>query len=394
LPLSRVVQEALSLVGDNSYYTGPKEISGAVVISDPRTGEILSMVSTPSFDPNSFTKNDEETIFAFLNDTVKMPMMNRAIAGIYPPGSTFKIITTTAGLEEGKITAQTKIEDVGSFSIGEFSFPNWYFIQYGKKEGMLDVIGAIRRSNDIFFYKTAEMLGIENLERWMKKFNLGIPLGIDIPGEGRGIVPSDAWKKENFGEGWYLGDTYHLGIGQGYLLVTPIQVDAWTGVIANGGKLCKPHLKQIQNSKIKMPKDPEKIPSEFNGASKGECKDLALKKETIDVIKEGMKEACSLGGTGWPLFDFKVKTDSTSVKDRIDGKNFIDSKEGWVKIPVACKTGTAEFGDSQKRTHAWFTTFAPVENPEIAITILVEKGGEGSNVAAPVAKKILEYYFR
>jgi len=177
-----------------------------------------------------------------------------------------------------------------------------------------------------------------------------------------------------------LGDTYHVAIGQGYLLTTPLQMNAWTNVIASGGKLCRPTIKK----------------------GSGDCKELGIKKETIQLISTGMQEACATGGTGWPLFDFGIRRD----------ENGVATPSGtFSSIPVACKTGTAEFGDPQNRTHAWFTVFAPLpaediskagvpENtnmltgtPELSITVLVEGAGEGSNVAAPVAKKILEEWF-
>ncbi|MFH0864315.1 MAG: penicillin-binding transpeptidase domain-containing protein [Candidatus Gottesmanbacteria bacterium] len=333
---------------------------GSIVVSNPNTGEILSLVSSPSFNSNNLNVQD-------LNNPSK-PLFNRTIAGLYPPGSTFKIIVAAAGLESGKINAQTLIEDTGVITIGPYTFPNWYWLQYGGKEGQVNVVKAMKRSNDIFFYKVGEMVGVNLLESWANKFGAGTILGIDIPGEASGTMPTPEWRKNILGTEWYLGDTYHLAIGQGDLEITPIQVNFWTNVIANNGKLCKPSLLKSENSIL----------------STKNCKDIGLHKETIDIIKEGMREACSAGGTGWPLFDFKVKD-----------KN----------IETACKTGTAEYGDAKNKTHAWFTVFAPariatqsvaggpVNDPEISVTVLVEGGGEGSNVAAPIAKKILEEWF-
>lgn len=342
LPLQKAAFEAMSEVE-----------RGAVVATNPRTGEVLVLFSKPTFDPNTFTIGERggATAQQILTDSNK-PLLNRAIAGVYPPGSTFKIVTAAAGLENGAITKDAKIEDIGILQVGKFSFPNWYFSQYGKLEGSLDIVGAIKRSNDIFFYKTAEFTGIDKLEEMAKKFGIGNTLGIDIEGEEKGLFPNDTWKKKTIGEGWFLGDTYHVGIGQGYLLTTPLQMNAWTLAIANGGTLYQPHLIKDEKPKIKD--------KNF------------LKSETIGLIKEGMKEACASGGTGWPLFNFKVK-----------GK----------ELEVACKTGTAEFGDPKGKTHAWFTVFAPVDDPQIVVTVLVEGGGEGSNVAAPIAKKILEEWF-
>jgi len=189
---------------------------------------------------------------------------------------------------------------------------------------------------------------------------VGKPLGIELAGEVGGLMPDPKWKNDRFqtpqdlearSNEWYLGDTYHVSIGQGYLLTTPLQVNAWTNVIANGGTVCRPTIKKIESGKQK----------------KDMCRDLHIKKETIELITIGMKKACESGGTGWPLFGFR--------------------------IPVACKTGTAEFGDPQNKTHAWFTAFAPLVDPEISVTVLVEGAGEGSDVAAPVAKKIFEEWF-
>ena len=318
-------------------YEALGDYKGAVVVSNPQTGAVLALVSKPSFDPNYFTDlnmaatDRSEKIQAFFNDPQK-PLFDRAIAGTYPPGSTFKIITATAGLESGAITAQTKIEDTGELVIGPYKFPNWKWLQDGGTQGILDVIGGLQKSNDIFFYKTAEATGIDNLVLWAKKFGLGSSLGIDLPGEAGGLVRRD--------REWFLGDTYHEAIGQGDLLVTPIQDNAWTNVIANGGKLCRPHV---------LPENQD-------------CRNLGIQESTIDLIRKGLIAACEPGGTGYPLFGFVPQ--------------------------IACKTGTAEYG-TQSKTHAWFTSFSP----DISVTVLVEGGGEGSDVAAPIAKKIYEAWY-
>ncbi|PIZ98160.1 MAG: hypothetical protein COX78_03665, partial [Candidatus Levybacteria bacterium CG_4_10_14_0_2_um_filter_35_8] len=201
---------------------------------------------------------------------------------------------------------------------------------------------------------------------------LGKPLGIDLEGEAAGTVPSPDWKEKEIGESWYLGDTYHYGIGQGFLLTTPLQVNGFTQVIANGGILYVPHLIKDQRSKIKDQN--------------------LLDRKNIDLIRQGMIEACSPGGVAWPLFDFKVKNSDL----KIDGKNFLEDASGsakMTKVAIACKTGTAQHGGEQTLPHAWITLFAPAYKPEIVITVLSEESGEGSNVAAPIAKKILESYF-
>lgn len=378
-----------------------QEERGAVVVSKPATGEILAMYSSPSFSPDAFSSGMSKEEYQLLQDDPREPLFNRAIGGVYPPGSIFKIVTALAALEEGAVGSKTTVEDNGVITIGPFTFPNWYFMQYGKTEGMVDIVKALQRSNDIFFYKTGEWLGITKLAAWAGRLGIGKPLGIELAGEASGLMPNPEWKNEHFSSKsdkvarnneWYLGDTYHVSIGQGYLLTTPLQVNFWTNVVANNGKICTPTIKKASS-----------VPARRDQAS-GNCRGLEIKKETTEIITEGMKKACEPGGTGWPLFGFSVhKFDQSDQSDKL------------ISVPVACKTGTAEFGDPNNRTHAWFTVFAPIPNsvpdtgnqsikvdqnlqvisgePEISVTVLVEGAGEGSNVAAPVAKKILEEWF-
>lgn len=353
---------------------------GAVVVSNTK-GEILALVSKPSFNPNLFTMgvkyesaSGSATLEQILNDSKNQTMLNRAISGVYPPGSTFKIVVAAAGLEENIINENYTVEDMGILKIGDFSFANWYYTSYGGKEGEVNVVKGIKRSNDIFFYKLAEKIGVNNISKWAEKFGLGKPLGIDLPGEEDGTVPSPKWKEEIIGEQWYLGDTYHYGIGQGYLLTTPLQVNSWTETIANKGKYYQPHL--LKDKKITVGKK------------------SFLSEGTFSLIRQGMIESCSQGGVAWPLFDFKVKN-----KDlKIDGKNFIEvpissGSANMKKISIACKTGTAQHGGEQTLPHSWITLFAPSYDPEIVITVLAEESGEGSNIAGPIAKKILDAYF-
>lgn len=345
--------------------------SGALLVTIPQSGEVLALSSAPSFDPNSFILGDSQVVDIL--SSPHRPLFNRAISGTYPPGSTFKIVTATAALEEKVVTSKTKIEDSGVIAIGPYKFHNWFFSQYGKTEGAIDMVRALARSNDIYFYRAGEMLGVDKLSRWAGKFGLGKVWGLDLPGEEAGVVPNAQWKVENFNEAWYLGDTYHFAIGQGNLLTTPLQVNMFTNIIASG-KICPPRL-------IK-----EEVSS---------CVASEISPETLETVREGLRQACSPGGTGWPLFKFKVK----NSKLKIDGVNFLTTYESttsakpMIEIPVACKTGTAEYGDPKGRTHAWFTAFAPVKNPEISVTVLVEGGGEGSSVAGPIVKKIFEYWF-
>jgi penicillin-binding protein 2 len=359
-----------------------KNVTKGVAIASTPNGEILAMVSKPSFDPNLFTLDTSykaaseaayKDVSAIITDGTNQPLLNRAIGGVYPPASTFKIITSAAGLEEGIINETYRVADTGVLKIGEFSFANWFFTQYGKKEpGELDVRRALARSNDIFFYKLAQKINEKRLSDVAARFGFGRTLGIDLAGEEEGLIPSDAWKKKVIGEQWYLGDTFHYGIGQGYLLSTPLQVNTMTQTVANGGILYQPHLLK-------------------SGKHIAQSKDL-INDKTEQIIREGMVQACSAGGTAYPLFDFKVKNEKLTI----DNKNILTSASDSAtirRIPIACKTGTAQHGGEHTLPHAWITLYAPVYDPEIIVTVLNESAGEGSAEAAPIAKKILQAWF-
>ena len=314
-----------------------------VIISEPKTGKIITMVSSPSFNANDFSYDvNQNKIKEDLGDNENLPLINRAISGRYSPGSVFKIVLATAGLESGVIDKNTEIEDKGTLIVGDYSYRTWS----GVSDGMVNIVKAIKRSNDIFFYTLGERLGLERIDTWAKKYGYGSKTGVELVGELEGIVPNENWKKQVKGESWFLGDTYHLSIGQGGLSITPLQVNQMTNIIANGGKKCKMSI--LKDTKV-------------------ECENLGIKKENVETIVEGMKVACKSGGTAWPLFNFKTE--------------------------IACKTGTAEVGDGSKDTQAWLTAFAPADDPEISITVLVERGGEGSDVAAPIVGDILKEWF-
>lgn len=375
----------LAVAASQAFPQGQK---GAVVVSKPATGELLALYSSPSYNPNMFTTGMTLEQYTALMNNPDQPMFNRSIGGVYPPGSTFKIVTALAALEDHAIDKETTVEDTGEIVIGPYKFPNWFFLQYGKTDGIVTVRKALQRSNDIFFYKAGEWLGITKFSAWAEKVGIGKPLGIELSGEASGLMPDPEWKNKQFqtpedlemrNNEWYLGDTYHVSIGQGYLLTTPLQVNTWTNVIANGGNICTPTIKKVTDNR-------------FQGAN---CKTLHIQKDTISTITTGMKDACTSGGTGWPLFDFHVTASGSATP---------------TFIPVACKTGTAEFGETTTKPHAWFTVFAPIPetyctdvidsgkqvisgDPELAISVLVEGAGEGSDQASPVAKKILEAWF-
>lgn len=322
-----------------------KSRSGAVVLTNPQNGEVLALLSFPSFDPSDvgrFVTREEK------------PLFNRAIGGTYTPGSVLKIASSVAGLESGKITAETEIEDVGEFELGGVKFPNWFYLSYGRRDGTLKIERAIARSNDIFFYRLGERVGLADLRKWAVALGLGQKTGIDLPGESFGIVGDEAWKEANLGEGWFLGDTMHMAIGQGFVTATPLQVNLMTSYIANGGKKVVPHVvSRVEGASGSI----ELSPSEE--------KNIGIKASNLEIVRSGMRQACQEKGTAWPFF--------------------------LSAYPISCKTGTAE--RTLGNPHAWFTAYAPSDSFEIAITVIVEDGGEGSSVAAPVAKEILDWYF-
>jgi len=386
-------------LSEAAFKAFPKDQKGAIIVSKPSTGEILALFSSPTFSSDLLTRGIQTDQYTSLMANPDRPLFNRGIGGVYPPGSIFKLITATAGLEEQVITKGKTVEDIGEISIGLYKFPTWNFKKTGKTDGLVDVTKALQKSNDIFFYKVGEWLGITKLGVWAKKMGVGSLLGIELPGEAQGLMPDPSWKNSMFqtkediearNNEWYLGDTYHAAIGQGYVLTTPLQGNTWTNVIANGGKLCRPTIRKVGNGNVKNI----------------QCKDLGIKKETIDVITEGMREACASGGTGYPLFDFGIR------KKTLDDGTIVATTSGTLtKIPVACKTGTAEYGEPNQKTHAWFTVFAPLPTealakaglpdekiisgePEISVTVLIEGAGEGSDKAAPIAKQILEEWFK
>lgn len=372
-------------IQEAAYKALSKTKKGAVIATTP-DGEVLALVSKPSFDPNLFTmgksyKTATDAAYKNISDVLldgqNQPLLDRAISGTYPPGSTFKIVNASAGLSQGIIDQNYTVADTGVLKVGEFSFANWYYTQYGGTDGQVNVVKGLKRSNDIFFYKLAEKIGVDNLSATAAKFEVGKPLQIDLPGEESGVLPTRQWKEDAIGEPWYLGDTYHYGIGQGYLLSTPLQVNAWAQIVANEGTLYKPHLLADLSPTV--------------------LEKNLLNKEDGDLVRQGMIEACAQGGVAWPLFNLNIKNKHLVP----DGKNFLPAKAGsgsatikdTVRVVVACKTGTAQHGDESTLPHAWITLFAPAYKPQIVLTVLSESSGEGSNVAAPIAKEVLTEWF-
>lgn len=333
-----------------------KTSTAAAIAIDPRNGSILSLVSLPSYDNNLFSqKISQDDYLKLINDPNK-PLFDRAIAGEYPPGSTIKPLIASAALEEGTINENTTVSDSGSISIGNFVFHDW------KAHGLVDVRKAIAESCDVFFYSVGggygniPGLGMSRMKKYDNLFGLGRITGIDITGEADGLIPDEKWKLETIGEKWFVGNSYHAAIGQGYVTVTPLQLVNYIAAIANGGTVYEPHIvnqiRRTDGETIQI--DPKIINEKF------------ISSATLKIVQEGMRQTV-VSGTAQTLKS--------------------------VPVEVAGKTGTAQFG-SENKTHAWFVSYAPYVNPKIAMVVLVEGGGEGHSSALPVTQEVLDWYFR
>jgi penicillin-binding protein 2 len=417
----RTIQLALDSDLQKRAYQMLDGKKGVVVAMDPRSGEILAMASTPSFNPQAFEDNDAKEVSRLFNDENK-PLFNRATEGTYPPGSVFKMVVAAAALEEEAIDRDTVVADTGKITAGNREFGTWNYLEHGQTEGDVDVIKSLQRSNDIFYYKIGEKIGPEKIKSWAEVFGYQARTGIGID-EAMGTIPSPFWKQDTIKEQWYTGDTFNLSIGQGFVLTTPLQVTIATAPFANeDGEACTPTL-----VKLGTPYAPSK-----------RCKKIPMTEAVRATIREGMHQACKVGGTGWPLFNFRVKdpnapTPTPSI-DRSASESALLAASGsavlaattsarivspsptptvmpierlWdpsyllasgsaalgtKPMEVGCKTGTAESFQGEE-PHAWFTAFAPFDNPEILVTVLLEKDGQGSDRAAPVAREILRTYF-
>ena len=349
---------------------------GVAVVLDPRNGQVLAMVTLPSYDDNLFATGITVDEYTNLAQDPLHPLVDHAITGQYPPGSTFKLIPASAALQEHVVDVNTRIETPGIIWIPNQYFPDRpdlaqpFYDWYKPGFGSLSIRDGIRESSDVFFYKIAggeepdynSGLGIDRLAAYARMFGLGELSGIDLPGEAPGLVPNPTWKRKTIGDIWTTGDTYNMGIGQGYVLATPLQVADYTEIVANGGTLYKPQLVYaISDSDGKLVRtiDPQVI------------RKVAVDSKDLAIVREGMRLSTTSG---------------TSVK-----ANLAD-------VTVAAKTGTAEYYGPKVNghlpTHAWFTAFAPYENPQVVVTVFVAGGGEGSEVAAPIAADILRAYFR
>ncbi len=314
---------------------------GAIVAIDPRDGAIRAMVSRPTFDPNIFSTRITEEQWAQITKN-GYPLVNRAMRA-YPPASTFKIITATAGMESGKFSPDTVLQTYASLNIGGIQFWDWNNAGFGP----LGFKGALAMSSDTFFYQIGRGVGEKSLQEWMHKYGLGAKTGIELGfEEDEGVVPDAAWKQEVMNEEWYLGDTINASIGQGNVLATPLQVAVMFSVIANGGNKVTPHLVADDTKTWEKP--------------------IGMKPTTVKVIQDGLREVVS-NGTGGAVNDPALP-------------------------PISGKSGTAEAPPGE--THTWFGAYGPSNKPEIVVVAFGEhSGGGGGSFAAPMVKKVLEQYF-
>ncbi|MFB3926439.1 MAG: penicillin-binding protein 2 [Syntrophales bacterium] len=339
---------------------------GSVVAMDPRDGSVRVLLSRPSFDPNLFNQGIPIADWESLCNDPLRPMENKAIAGQYPPGSTYKMIIAAAALQEGLITPDTAFNCTGSYQFGNRTYRCWQ----KKGHGRVSLHRAIVQSCDVYFYNVGRIVGVDKIAEYARAFGLGEPTGIDLPGEKYGLVPTREWKLKRFREPWQLGETLSISIGQGFNLVTPIQLLNAYCALANGGTLYKPRLVE------RIETIDRQIIKEFKPEVKAH---LPLSKETIELLKYGLWGVCNEGGgTGGALrrkeADVAGKTGTAQVVAMKDDRK---SATGW-----------------QFRDHALFVAFAPVDNPEIAVAVIVEHGGHGGSAAAPVARKVIDAYFR
>jgi len=345
---------------------------GSIVAVNVKNGEVLALVSTPVYNPNWFVNGISHANYQDLQTSKDIPQLNRSIRGLYPPGSTVKPMVALAGLEEGVITNQSKVFCPGYYKLPNVKrkFNDWKRTGHGH----VDVKDSIAQSCDVFFYDLANKMGIEMMHDNLNYFNFGRKTGIDIPGEKGGILPSKAWKKINKDEPWYRGETLIVGIGQGFMTSSPLQLAVATAALANKGGLFKPKLLtniQTPNQAIEeIPGDPPvQIP----------IKNI---KNWEDVV-EGMRQTIyAPKGTARRLnkdltYTLAGKTGTAQVFG-------LDAEEQYI----------AEKLDERLRDHALFTGFAPIDNPEIAIAIIVENAGSGSSKAAPLARQVLDVYFK
>jgi penicillin-binding protein 2 len=363
--LTLTMDAELQRIAENAF--GDRK--GSLVAIEPSTGGLLAMVSVPNYDPNMFVDGIDTQNWKELNESPNKPMVNRALNGAYPPGSTFKPFMALGALTLGKRTAAQTISDPGFYNFGGHHFRD------DKKggHGMVDMYKSIVHSCDTYYYMLANDMGIDNIANFMGQLGLGQRTGVDIAGESEGVLPSQAWKKKRFKkpeqQKWYAGETISIGIGQGYNAYTPIQLALATATLANNGVMFRPHLvKYVTDTKTGDQRLIEPHP----------LKTLPLKQEHIDVIKNAMI-GVNKEGTGTRAFAGAgyVSAGKTGTAQVFSYKGAVHKTESMA---------------ANLRDHALFIAFAPADKPTIALAVLVENGGFGAQAAAPIARQVLDYY--
>lgn len=346
--------------------------SAAATILDIHTGDILAMVSVPSFDPNSFTTGISTKEWQGLQNNPKHPLSNKAVAGQYPPGSTFKMMVALAALEAGVISAGHEVYCNGGTNLGKRRFHCWKRGGHGK----LKLREAIEQSCDVYFYDIARKVGVDKIAEMANRFGLGQKLDLDLRGERSGLIPTTDWKRAVRGQRWQVGDTFNVGIGQGFVLTTPLQLAVMTARLANGGKAVKPRFVK------EVTPDGETVPTDV------EIPDLGVSKAALRHVLEGM-------------FDVVNSQRGTGRKSKIKKKGWeMAGKSGTAQVrrisKLERKTGVLKAAERpwKERDHALFVAFAPYDAPRYAVSVIVEHGGGGSSVAAPIARDLLEEALR
>jgi penicillin-binding protein 2 len=381
----------------NNFVQRQEVFAGVAIVMNPKTGEVLAMVSWPSYDNNRFARFIDFEYYDALSKDPFYPLLNHAVSILYPPGSVFKIITASGVLEEGLIDPERELEDEGKITIRDAYFPNDLgkareFVCWNREgHGLVNFTTGIAHSCNVYFYKIGggyaddrlEGLGIDGLGRWMRHFGLGQRTNIELPGELAGFIPSPDWKRITWGESWSTGDTYNAVIGQGYVHVTPLQMLNAYNVIINGGWLYQPTLvDKILDGQGNVVSDTQ--PLRLNPER------LPISDETLQLVRAGMRLAVTEG--------------TLAGNRRVFGEPNTPIVDVPADLHVAGKTGTAEYCDEfawprgwcipgQFPTHSWTALYGPYEDPEVSVIVFVYHGGEGSHVAAPIAGNILRAYF-
>jgi len=343
--------------------------AGAVVALDPRNGDVLVMASSPAYDPNVLSRGLTPALWEQIASDTRHPLTNRALQGQYPPGSTFKIMVASAALESDKWPADTQVRCTGvyPFSRGH-AFKDW---KRGG-HGVLDMYHALVHSCDVYFYNVGHRLGIDTIAETARLFGLGQPTGVDLPSERVGVVPSTEWKQRVRKEQWYPGETISASIGQGYITVTPLQMAVAIGAVSNGGMLYRPRL--VRAVRERATGRLQEYPSVERGP-------VPLHESTLHLLQDALREVV-LHGTGG-----RARSQLVSIAGKTGTAQTVGAR--------ASQASTDEEGiPKQLRDHAWFVAYAPAEDPKIAVAVLVENTGHGGTYAAPIAKALIEEYWK